>query len=64
MDHKAGLIDSVIRQLDLVTPTAKGIAVTVNAMNSSVHQSVLKISHSLGALSSCPSRRSGFFQFP
>ena len=59
-DHKAGPIDAVIRRLDLV----EGIAVIVDAMNPPVHQSVLKISHSLGALSSCPSRRSGLFQFP
>jgi hypothetical protein len=42
MDHRAGLIDAVIRRLDLVTLHAEGIAVTVDAMNSSVHQSVLK----------------------
>ena len=35
MDHKAGPIDAVIRRLDLVTLHAEGIAVTVDAMNSS-----------------------------
>jgi hypothetical protein len=34
-DHKAGLIEAVIRRLDLVTLRAEGIAVTVDAMNSS-----------------------------
>jgi hypothetical protein len=35
MDHRAGLIDVAIRRLDLVTLRAEGIAVTVDAMNSS-----------------------------
>ena len=34
-DHKAGLIDAVIRRLGRVTLHAGGIAVTVDAMNSS-----------------------------
>jgi hypothetical protein len=34
-DHQAGPIDAVIRRLGVVTLRAEGIAVTVDAMNSS-----------------------------